>query len=229
MKEIQKTPPSKQPRRILVANASQAASSASAVKVDVVDSGKASPVARAPAPLASTGARVAALTETPTAEILFGTDPFEEDAGGSLSATDPLDGLEIEAGDDDSGEDAGEGEQSNDEDEGVEEVGVLTVAYRKCLRCTHLIPEIKGKLEGAKAFECTAENGNSNCPAAYAKIMIGIPVGRIAQQLIEAEETQDSEKIMGIHAKLSSVSDFQRGKVFEELERLRKKKGDEEE
>lgn len=92
---------------------------------------------------------------------------------------------------DEDGEDGedqkGEGMPEGSEDDEDTDIGVFTIAKPECLKCTALFAG------GTKLYKsCHFTAGNEDCPAASARIVIGIPVGKAVLRILEAEESGDT-------------------------------------
>lgn len=120
-------------------------------------------------------------------------------------------------------EDAEAGEPGLGEDE-EELPGTFVIAYSKCLRCTHLCPELNDESnpKGKEYKTCHYSKGNESCPARWATIVVGIPVDRIVEEVLAAEESGDSERLSAIYSKLATKDEAQQAEVHQKLAAARK-------
>lgn len=86
----------------------------------------------------------------------------------------------------------------------------LYVPYKKCMQCSLFGGSF---VEDAKAYTCTAENGNSMCPAAYIKIELGAPVDRAAQDIADAIKQNDTERLGALYTRLATRPEYIQTKV----------------
>lgn len=126
-------------------------------------------------------------------------------------------------GDEGDGGDGGEsgiadfGDATEDESS---EMGILEIHSRKCLRCTHLCPELEGN--NGKAFtNCHFENGNEDCPAATVQIVVGIPVNRLIRTVFECEASNDSERLATLYARIATKDAVVQAQFFAALQAAR--------
>lgn len=116
-------------------------------------------------------------------------DIFGDDAPDALLAQSDSTGEDsvINFGDEDEGDSQEEGMPEGSEDEEETDIGVFTIAKPECLKCTALFAG------GTKLYKsCHFTAGNEDCPAASARIVIGIPVGKAVLRILEAEESGDT-------------------------------------
>lgn len=136
--------------------------------------------------------------------------------------------LEGEEGDEEEGAESEAAESIENDNEEAEDadsdVGVMTIYQVKCLRCTHLVPELSDDTnpKGKEFKGCHYENGNEDCPAQWATIVVGIPVDKIVTAIMEAEEAGNTEKLGAIYAKLASKDEAQQAEVHRKLALARK-------
>ena len=78
-------------------------------------------------------------------------------------------------------------------DSEFQQLGVVYIDRRGCLRCTHVVGEL-----GKKTYKCTYENGNTNCPAARFQIIIGMDVEQAMTDVIESIQKSDIESVLQI-------------------------------
>jgi hypothetical protein len=115
------------------------------------------------------------------------------------------------------------GEESVGEhiDSEFQQLGVVYIDRRGCLRCTHVVGEL-----GKKTYKCTYENGNTNCPAARFQIIIGMDIEQAMTDVIESIQKSDIESVLQILSDVKGkdpavVQDFMRefcGQLGVELE-----------
>lgn len=82
----------------------------------------------------------------------------------------------------------------------------------ECLRCAVVAPNI-----ATKAFDCTVENGNEHCPAAYFHIIVGVDVNRAAAGISGALASGDFEKCSRLFAKLATYHEYIQQQVMDEV------------
>ena len=81
------------------------------------------------------------------------------------------------------------------------QTGVFTIYHAKCLKCSHLFAEAE------RAFNnCHFTNGNDECPAKDAVIVVGIPTQKVVTRVLEAEAEANTLKLAQIYMKLASKS-----------------------
>lgn len=75
---------------------------------------------------------------------------------------------------------------------------VFYVYSKKCLRCLHLTETGSEYMES-----CHFSNGNDSCPAQAIRIVVGVPVEKVANIIVKAMDEGDSEKLAETYAKLA--------------------------
>jgi hypothetical protein len=75
---------------------------------------------------------------------------------------------------------------------------VFQIYREQCLNCLHLTET------GTQTYKkCYWENGNDYCPAKEVRIIVGVPVSRVAEILVQATMSGDAEKLSLTCAKLA--------------------------
>ena len=77
--------------------------------------------------------------------------------------------------------------------------GYFVIDRPNCLKCAHLAPDIADK-----AFSCTAENGNANCPAQSMTVIVGTNADKAGTAIAKAVQDGDFEKASKFFGKLGS-------------------------
>lgn len=75
---------------------------------------------------------------------------------------------------------------------------VFYIHSKKCLRCLHLTETGSEYMES-----CHFSNGNESCPAQAIRIVVGVPVGKVANIIFKAMDEGDAEKLAETYAKLA--------------------------
>ncbi len=78
---------------------------------------------------------------------------------------------------------------------------VVEAFNKNCLKCSHLIPEASTEFE-----TCHFSQGNTSCPAQSVKIVFVGMRQHYVKRLQEARDTQDSNRVLRILAKLEAES-----------------------
>jgi hypothetical protein len=85
-----------------------------------------------------------------------------------------------------------------------------------CFRCSALISTNEKYSKELKANKnCHYLNGNTECPARYNRLILGVPVEETAQELFEATMSNNLEKDMEIRRKLLKFDPIMQSKVLE--------------
>lgn len=99
---------------------------------------------------------------------------------------------------------------------------VISLFSSKCASCGHLVLGLDHK-----ETVCHFEAGNEMCPASEMSLVVGIPVDKIAQNIVDYERQGKFDKILSINAKLSKYSDIQQIQVAKLVHAKRQEKTDE--
>jgi hypothetical protein len=106
----------------------------------------------------------------------------------------------------------GEGEEAS--------IGFFTIYNANCMRCTHLCPELEAKGKGKAFKDCHYSRGNEDCPAQTAQIVIGIPIEKIAKNIVRYKQEQNSAKLAHVYSKLATKDDAQQHLVYQRVKEL---------
>ena len=119
------------------------------------------------------------------------------------------------------GDNSASSTEVEDEDEELGEEAILRIYSADCLRCVALVGPL-----GQKVFKrCHYTEGNEDCPAGSARIVVGVPVNKIVSMILEAEGSSDNARLARIYSQLSGKDQVVQDLVRDELAKARQALG----
>lgn len=76
--------------------------------------------------------------------------------------------------------------------------GTVIIDKEKCLKCAVLAPDI-----ATKAYDCTFDNGNKNCPAHDLIVVVGVDAERAGNSIAKAFKNGDFDRVAALFGRLN--------------------------